>query len=380
LQSSLIKSDSLVKSFLLSRKTGKPRFMPDSGKKTAIFVGSDIFRGSGYGPGHPLNIPRVWPVMDICRALGWLEEGQFHHLSPASPQQLQLFHTAAYVSALLDAERDQTLDEARRQRHRIGIHPNPIYPEIYRRPATAAAGSLYAAEMLLSGQADIVFNPSGGTHHGLPDAANGFCFVNDPALALVDLLEGGAGRVAYVDIDAHHPDGVEAHLSSDQRLRLFSVHEANRWPGTGQPEDKGGGQARNFTLPRGAGDDRLLAVLDHHILPELAEFAPEILVIQAGADGLRDDPQSGLSYSIIGYWQAIRLLLGLGRPVLLLGGGGYNPFATARAWSGLWGIAAGHDPVHTELNSAARQVLESLEFPHRLNRQHPASWTERLSD
>lgn len=354
--------------------------MPIDEKKRAVFVGSDIFRGSGYGPGHPLNIPRVWPVMDICRALGWLAEEQFCQLQPARPEQLQLFHTPAYVAALLDAERDQALDEGRQKRHKIGIHPNPIYPEIYRRPATAAAGSLFGAEMLLSGKADIVFNPSGGTHHGLPDAANGFCFVNDPALALVALLKGGASRVAYVDIDAHHPDGVEAHLSADPRLRLFSVHEENRWPRTGQPGDQGGGQARNFTLARGAGADRLLAVMRDHILPGLTGFDPEILVIQAGADGLRDDPQSGLRYSITGYWQAVRLLLGLGRPVLLLGGGGYNPFATARAWSGLWGIAAGRDPVHTDLNRAARQVLESLEFPHRLNRQRPASWTERLHD
>jgi len=318
--------------------------------------------------------------MDICRALGWLEEGQFQTLEPATPGQLQLFHSAAYVSALMDAERDQALDEPRRHRHRIGIHPNPIYPEIYRRPATAAAGSLFGAHMLLSGRADIIFNPSGGTHHGLPDAANGFCFVNDPALALVAMLQGGASRVAYVDIDAHHPDGVEAHLSGDSRLRLFSVHEENRWPYTGHPDDPGKGYARNFTLPRGAGAESLLGVMRDHILPELTQFSPDCLVIQAGADGLRDDPQSGLSYSITGYWQAVRLLLQLGRPSLLLGGGGYNPFATARAWSGLWGIAAGHDPVHTELNKAARQVLESLDFPHRLNRQRPPSWTERLFD
>ena len=238
------------------------------------FFGSDIFRGSVYGRGHPLNIARVWPVIDICWALGWLAADEYQQIAPATPKELQLFHTPDYVAALLDAEKHQKLSEAQMQRYRIGLDNNPIFPQVFSRPATAAAASMRGAKALLSGEVQIVFNPSGGTHHGMPDRANGFCFVNDPALAILMLIQGGAGRVAYIDIDAHHADGVEAHLSADPRVRLWSIHEENRWPRTGMPHDKGGGQARNYTLPRGADDSALLEVVNLHILPDVVQFDP----------------------------------------------------------------------------------------------------------
>ena len=137
------------------------------------------------------------------------------------------------------------------QRYRIGLDNNPIFADVYRRPATAAAASLMAADALFESRVKTAFNPSGGTHHGMPDKANGFCFVNDPALAILRLLLKGAQKVAYVDIDAHHPDGVQAHLSGDERVQLWSIHEKNRWPRTGQSGDNGEGFARNFTLERG---------------------------------------------------------------------------------------------------------------------------------
>ncbi len=270
-----------------------------------LFLGSDIFRGSVYGRGHPLNIARVWPVIDICRALGWLTDSSYQSVEPARPQQLGLFHSQAYIAALLEAEARQTLSPEMSERYRIGRDGNPIFPQVYSRPATAAAASLTAAELLLSGRYHRIFNPAGGTHHGLPDRANGFCFVNDPALAITALLTGGAGRVAYVDIDAHHCDGVQDHLSSDARVRLWSVHEAGRWPRTGADTDIGGGFARNFTLKRGGGDSDLLAIINNHILPDVTGFTPDFIIIQAGCDGLADDPQSGLCYSNSGYLQAV---------------------------------------------------------------------------
>jgi acetoin utilization protein AcuC len=110
--------------------------------KQAIFLGSDIFRGSVYGKGHPLNIARVWPVIDICRAFGWLDDSCFETVAPASASELHLFHSADYVAALQDAQTHQALDESRRQRHRIGMDNNPIFPQVYDRPATAAAASM----------------------------------------------------------------------------------------------------------------------------------------------------------------------------------------------------------------------------------------------
>ena len=345
-----------------------------------IFLGSDIFRGSVYGRGHPLNIARVWPVIDISRHLGWLDDRHYVDVPPASAEQLHLFHSPDYVQALLDAEANQCLDEPRAERHRIGRDNNPIFPQVYSRPATAAHASLIGADLLLSQQAGIVFNPSGGTHHGFPDRANGFCFVNDPVLGLLRLKQGGAEKIAYIDIDAHHPDGVEASLSSDPVFRLFSIHEENRWPRTGQNGSRGGGYARNFTLNRGASDSDFLRICEGCILPELDEFCPDVLVLQAGCDGLSEDPQSGLCLTNHGYWAAVRMFLDMGLPSLILGGGGYNPFTTARAWTGVWGIIAGQHPETTLLPEASRQLLTSLDWAHRRNRTPNPQWFDRLYD
>ena len=348
--------------------------------QSCLFLGSEIFRGSVYGTGHPLNIARVWPVVDLCRILGWLPDEMYRPVQPATPDQLSLFHQPDYIAALQDAERDQALDTFRAQKHRIGLDSNPIFADVYRRPATAAAASLKAADILIEGQAKRVFNPSGGTHHGLPDRANGFCFVNDPALAILRLLARGAQKVAYVDIDAHHPDGVQAHLSGDERVRLWSVHEANKWPRTGPEGDTGDGFARNFTLARGAGDEALHHCIEASILPELAAFDAEFIILQAGCDGLADDPQSGLQFSNIGYWQAAEAILALGKPSLVLGGGGYNPYTTARAWTGIWGLVCGQDPYHCDLPQEGQAVLAGLDWAHRRARNKPSRWVERLYD
>lgn len=345
-----------------------------------VFLGSDIFRGSGYGSGHPLNIPRIWPVIDICRAQGWLPDKDFEAVTPATAEELECFHTRAYIDALLDAEKNQALDEIRSKRHKIGTHSNPIYPEIYRRPATAAKASLTAAHYLISGIHTSVFNPSGGTHHGFPDAANGFCFVNDPAIALTTLYKNTSKKIAYIDIDAHHPDGVQDHFSHLKRMILFSIHEEDRWPRTGRKGDIGGGNAHNYPLPRGANDADLNETLTHNILPRLMDYAPDFIVLQAGADGLEEDPQSGLCYSNHGYWSAVSAFLDLKIPILVLGGGGYNPFTTARAWAGVWGLMIGQNPHTTECVPASRSVLESLHFPHRLGKNIPERWVSRLYD
>ena len=345
-----------------------------------FFLGSDIFRGSVYGKGHPLNIARVWPVQDICSALGWLKDDQFIRVAPASSDELHLFHTAQYVQALKDAEQTGMLDSLRMERHRIGRDSNPIFPQIFSRPATAAKASILGMEMLISGRADVIFNPSGGTHHGMPDRANGFCFVNDPALAIRKALSLGVQKLAYIDIDAHHADGVQEHLSHHSELLIMSVHERNRWPRTGADGDIGGGAARNYTLDRGAGDEELLDICHRQIMPELTSFSPDYIILQAGCDGLADDPQSGLCFSNLGYWQAVRSFLDMEIPCLVLGGGGYNPYTTARAWAGIWGIIAGFSPEQTDLNPAASEVLKQLQWEHRLGRNPPAGWFTHLAD
>ncbi|MEO0372036.1 MAG: acetoin utilization protein AcuC, partial [Pseudomonadota bacterium] len=230
-----------------------------------IYIGSEIYRGSSYGPKHPLSIPRVPTVTDLARILGWLPKEQFQVSPRARPKALLSFHTDDYIRALEAAETAQDVDDVTRARHQLGTVSNPIFPEMFRRPATAAGGSMLAAELLAEG--GIVYNPGGGTHHGMADHAGGFCYLNDPVLGIQRLLEQGLTRVAYVDIDAHHCDGVEVAFAGEPRVRMISTHEAERWPFTGAVEDDGGGSAFNLPLPKGTGDDGFAVARDQVILP-----------------------------------------------------------------------------------------------------------------
>ena len=345
-----------------------------------VFFGSDIFRGSGYGAGHPLHIARVWPVIDICRDLGWLARG-YIDTPIASPDELALFHTDDYIMALQEAERQQGIEAARAARHQLGIKGNPFYTEMYRRPATAAKASLMAAEMMLDGTATHLFNPSGGTHHGMPDYANGFCFVNDPALAIARLLQGGAQKLAYLDIDAHHGDGVEAYFEADSRVRLYSVHEANRWPHTGA--SRRNDRVWNIALPRGSGDGPFLAAVLEGFLPDLRAYQPDYVICQAGADALAGDPQSSLTVSQSAYLDVIEAVLGLEAPILITGGGGYNPFTTARAWTAIWGMIKGvsrDEMAAIRLSAHSAEMMQGLAFEHRLGRNKPLYWLDRIID
>ena len=345
-----------------------------------VFFGSDIFRQSVYGTGHPLNIARVWPVIDICRAQGWLDDDSYQEVLPASPALLSQYHDPDYVEALLDAERDQSLPEEMRTRFNIGQSSNPIFPEIYKRPATAAHASILAADMLASGQATHLFNPSGGTHHGRRAMAYGFCFVNDPAIAIARLREKTSKPITYLDIDAHHCDGVQDWHADTPNLQLISLHQQDIWPRTGNADDTGGGNAINYPLAKQATDRQFLSLMQTEILPKIKAFSPSYIIIQAGADGHRHDPQSKLNYSLDGYWQAVRLALSLDIPSLVLGGGGYNPYITAKAWAGLWALIIGKNPSHETLCEEAKSVLRGLTWHHRLGRDKPAHWTEEFGD
>ena len=349
-------------------------------ERRSVFFGSDIFRASVYGDNHPLNIARVWPAIDICRHEGWLDDKSYHAIPPASPSCLKQFHDSDYIDALLKAQQTQSLPAAQKERFSIGCAGNPIFAEIYDRPATAANASLIGARWLAQGRADIVYNPAGGTHHGMRGKANGFCFVNDPAIALEELCRDPNVSVTYLDIDAHHCDGVQDWHYHTSQLQILSIHQSGLWPRTGLQSDKGGGNAHNFTLPAGAQDSDLLGLIEHKILPLIEQHRADYLVLQAGVDGHRDDPQSKLQYSLQGYWQTISYILALDVPSLVLGGGGYNPYITAKAWAGVWALITKRRPHELALSKASREVLTSLSWHHRLGRNPPHSWFSQLGD
>ena len=146
------------------------------------FIGSEIYRHSRYGGKHPLAIPRVSLAADLCRALGWLPDAQYVDSPVATKEQLTRFHDPDYVAAVRQCERDGAATEDQRARFNLGVNGNPVFGEIFRRPATAAGATLHAIGLLEKG--GIVFSPAGGTHHGLKDRASGFCFFNDPVLGI----------------------------------------------------------------------------------------------------------------------------------------------------------------------------------------------------
>lgn len=324
-----------------------------------VFIGSDIYRGSSYGPAHPLRVPRVSTVMDLCRAMGWLPPARYRTSPRARPAALTLWHDADYVAALQAAEAAGEATPEIRARFHLGTLSNPVFPEVFRRPATGAGGTMLAAELLRDG--GVVHVPGGGTHHGMPGRANGFCYLNDVVLGIIALRRMGLGRIAYVDIDAHHSDGVEFAFADDPDVLMISVHEEGRWPFTGLLTDRGCGNAFNLPVPRGFNDTEMRAVLEGVILPRVAAHRPEAVVLQCGADAVEEDPLARLSLSNNAHWAVVAALRPLSPRFMVLGGGGYNPWTVGRLWSGVWATLAGEE-IPDRLPGDASAVLAALSW------------------
>jgi acetoin utilization protein AcuC len=346
---------------------------------TPRFIGHEIFRGSSYGRWHPLRVPRVSTVMDLSRAMGWLPPEQFINSPRAKPKALEAWHDPDYIAALQRVEAVQATLPDDLARYDIGSVTNPVFGEIFRRPATAAGGSILAGELLAEG--GVIYNPAGGTHHGMPGRANGFCYLNDPVLAMLSMRHHGVRRIAYLDIDAHHCDGVAEGFTGDSDCLMISVHEERLWPRTGLIDDDAGGSAINLPVPRGFNDAEMAYVRDTLILPKISAFKPDAIVFLCGADGVVDDPLAHLGMSNNAHFDVLRGLMALNVPrLLVLGGGGYNPWTVGRMWTGIWGILNGHTP-EQQVPKGAEDVLRGLTFPGNRRGRNPSEhWFTSLRD
>ena len=346
------------------------------------FIGSEIYRRSTYGGRHPLAIPRVSTCIDLCRALGWLADAVYVDSPRATPEELARFHDPLYIDAVRRAERAQQLAPEEQLRFNLGRNGNPIYPEVFRRPATACGASILAGK-LLAAAPGVIHSPAGGTHHGRPDQASGFCYFNDPVLGILAMLDGGLTRVFYLDVDAHHGDGVQAAFHDDPRVFTLSIHENDRWPmnaGTlGGVDDRAGGLARNLPVPADFNDSELDFLMEQAVLPLIEDFAPQAVVLQCGADGLAEDPLSKLALSNGALWRVVARVKGLAPRLLVLGGGGYNPWSVGRAWAGVWATLNGFE-IPARLPAAAEAVLRALEWRHSRGRNPPQAWFTTLAD
>ncbi len=313
-----------------------------------------------FGPDHPMSPVRIDLTIRLARELGLLDRGgvQVTGAEPADDPRLQTVHDPGYIDAVRRAANHPgTVDLV----HGLGTEDNPVFPGIHEASARIVGASVQAAEVVWTGLVEHAVNIAGGLHHAMPAAASGFCVYNDAAVAIHRLLELGAQRVVYLDLDAHHGDGVEHVFWDEPRVLTVSLHESGRtlFPGTGFPEDTGGsaapGGAVNVALPAGTGDSGWLRAF-HAVVPALVEaFVPEVVVSQHGADSHFLDPLAHLALSVDAQRCAYAVVHELahrfaGGRWVALGGGGYEIVdVVPRTWSHLVAIAAGHPVPPTTL-------------------------------
>ncbi len=341
-----------------------------------IFVGSEAFRRAAFGENHPLKIIRHSAVMDLARILGWLSDDNFRACEPASVERLLEFHDRAYVKALQHADASGKVKHEVRDLYQIGTLENPLFAGLFDRAARTVGGSILAAELALEGR--TVFHPSGGTHHGRADRACGFCYFNDPVFAIKTFLDAGVEQVYYVDLDAHHGDGVEIAFFEEPRVTTLSIHEDYRWPYSGStsyPREK----AFNLPVPREFNDSEFEYAMENAVLPLADRVHAEALVVCCGADCLAGDPLSTMMLSNGALWRAVDQLLALGLPTVILGGGGYNPWTVTRYWTGLWGRINGQEIPET-LPQQAVDLLRGMECDLVDEEDVDASWYNTLAD
>jgi len=231
---------------------------------------------------------------------------------------------------------------------------------------------------MLAGDADIAFNPSGGFHHAHAAYASGFCYMNDVVIACEHLAAAGK-RVFFLDIDAHHCDGVQDAFRQDPRVATMSIHERGRWPGTGAADDRGGGRSVNLPVPPQLNDDEFDFLLHEALIPAVDRFRPGAIVVTCGTDALAGDPLAGMALSNLALWDAVESLCRLAPVRIVLGGGGYNPWTLARCWTGLWGRLSGRE-IPVELPAAAQVILRGLACDLIDEEEVEAAWLTTLAD
>lgn len=342
-----------------------------------FLVTHDIFRQPAFGRHHPLAMGRQAAVLDLIDALGWGDPDQTR--VPDIPERvvLEWFHASDYLDALERADAAGRATADMRARYNLGSMECPVFPGLWDRARATVGGSILAAELVLGG--GVAFHPTGGTHHGMPGRASGFCYLNDPVFAVQRLLDAGLTRVLHADLDAHHGDGVEAAFADDPRVFLVSIHEDGRWPGTGGVAATLGGRAVNVPVPREINDTEYRHVLERLIYPFARRVQPEAIVVLLGADGLAGDPLSAMRLSNGALWTASQDLIAQSPRAVILGGGGYNPWTTARLWTGMWGLLAGHD-IRGALPEGARAVLAALECDLVDDKDRDEAWLTMLVD
>lgn len=302
-------------------------------------------------PEHPFKPLRLELTKSLLEAAGLLDASTLVAPDALGDDELEQVHDPRYVDAVRAASRGAPVADA--VGFGLGTGDNPIFPGMHEAVARVCAGTRTAVELVASGVALRAASFAGGLHHAMRDRASGFCVYNDLAVGIRHAVERHGLRVAYVDLDAHHGDGVQWLFYEDPRVLTVSLHESGRYlfPGTGHTYETGRGAGRgtsvNVPLEPFTEDASFLEVFDLVVPPSLRAFRPDLIVLQAGADMHRHDPLADLSLSLAGMAESYRRMAALadelsGGRMVVTGGGGYDPYRTVpRAWAQAWAALRG---------------------------------------
>ena len=343
--------------------------------------------------GHPMRPVRLQYTYELLQAYGAFDLASSAMTAPraATEEELRWLHGTEYISAVRSFSLGLSGYDLRHYNFSAD-GDNPTYPGMYDAAALSTGASLTAAELVADGRVEAAFSISGGLHHAAANHASGFCVFNDPALAIHYLLGRGL-RVAYVDIDAHHGDGVQEAFFDDDRALTISVHESGQYlfPGTGFVQElgtgRGAGYSVNLPLYPYTGDEVYLESFHAVVPPLLRAFAPDVLVTQLGIDSYHTDPLTHLRITTRGFVEAVSTFSQLGIPWLALGGGGYDVMAVARAWTLAYGVMLGvewpdaiPDAFAGKYGVKRLRDTESLEVPQHVVRDGRRYAEERVAE
>jgi len=332
------------------------------GPLKSAFIYTDEFAQYEYAPTHPFKPIRSKLTYELCRRYNLLDRPWIKIIKPEPLRlnQLTIFHDEEYLRTLAIASLGGLTPEMMEYginprehpglavgpeilRFGLGTEENPIFIGMYDYAALTAGATFLGAELLVGGEVEIAFNPLGGFHHAAKDHAEGFCYINDIAVTICHLLKRGL-RVAFIDIDAHHSNGVQDAFYEDDRVLTISIHESGKtlypWSGFENEIGKGRGKGFNVNIPLAAdSDDEVYVSAFKEIVPPLVKaFNPYLIIAELGADTHVSDPLTHLSMTNNGFCETVKIIKGLSPLILAVGGGGYDLYKTARSWTLAWSI------------------------------------------
>jgi acetoin utilization protein AcuC len=314
-------------------------------KKGSLFVYSDELAWFDFGTDHPFKPERAAKTYELCNRYAIMHQLWMKILKPESVDDklITLFHDPEYLSLLKEADQGNIKFEMLERG--IGTPDNPILQGILEWSLKVTGGTVAAMNQLINDHALVAFNPLGGFHHAKSNQAEGFCYINDIVIAIKDALQQFHDiKIVYLDIDAHHGNGVQDAFYHDPRVLFISIHETGKtlYPWAGFETEIGEGDGKGFTVnvPMEAGsDDEVFTLAFDAVVPPLMDiFSPDVVVAEIGADTMISDPLTHLKLTNNSYQNTIKKIVRRSPKLLALGGGGYDLFRTARCWTLAWSI------------------------------------------